>query len=237
MNTAKNKNVLLITLFALVACILHAVMLQTPFNNYAYTSMFKVAVFIICPLIYLKISKEMTVKEFFSLFSMNKDAKNIKFSFLLGFGVFTIIVIGFIMIARPFLDGAMIANALDSYGITRNNAVFVFFYIVLINAAIEELFFRGFVFLSLHRMGFKRYAHLFSALLFAVYHATILNAAMAPWMFALCMLGLVGAGLFFNALTVKCKSIGGALIVHISANLALTAIIGVYYMGIFNIGG
>jgi len=232
----KKKNVLLLTVFSLLACVLHAVMLRTPFNHYAYTSAFKVVVFLICPLIYLKISKEMTVRELFSLFSMNRDRKNIKFSFFLGLGVFAIIIVGFI-IAQPLLDSEMIAYALDSYGITRSNAFLVFLYIVLINAAVEELFFRGFIFMSLYRMNLKHYAHLYSSLLFALYHATILNAAMAPGIFILCMAGLVVAGIFFNVLAVKCKSIGGSLIVHISANFALTAMIGVYYVDIFHIGG
>ncbi|MCL2838615.1 MAG: CPBP family intramembrane metalloprotease [Oscillospiraceae bacterium] len=225
----RHKNVWLITAFSLIVCVLHAVMLQSPFNNYVYTSTFKVIAFLLCPLIYFKISKGRTVKEFFSLLSMNKDRKNIRFSFLLGFGVFAVIVAAFV-IAQPFIDQAMVAEALDSYGITRNNAVFVFFYIVLINAAVEELFFRGFIFMSLYNMNLKRYAHIFSSLLFALYHVTILNAALAPGIFILSIAGLVAAGLIFNALALRCKSIGGSLIVHISANFALTLMIGAYYV-------
>jgi len=225
----KNKNVLLITLFSLIVCVLHAVMLQSPFNNYVYTSTFKVIAFLLCPLIYFKISKERTAKEFFSLLSMNKDTKNIKFSFILGFGVFVIIAAAF-MIAQLFIDQAMVVETLDSYGITQNNAIFVFFYIVLINAAVEELFFRGFIFMTLYNMNLKRYAHIFSALLFALYHVSILNAALTPSIFILSMMGLVAAGLIFNALALKCKSIGGSLIVHISANFALTLMIGIYYI-------
>ena len=225
----QNKNVWFITIFSLIACVLHAVMLQTPFNNYAYTSAFKVATFILFPLIYLKISKDGTVKEFFSLFSMNRDRKKIKFSFLLGVGTFAVIVIGFIA-AQPLLDRTMIMDALVSYGITRDNAFFVGLYIVFINAAVEELFFRGFVFMLLYRMNFKRFAHIYSSLLFAIYHLTILNAAMAPLIFILCMVGLVVAGLIFNMLVVKCKSLGGSLIVHISANLALNLMIAVFYV-------
>jgi len=219
----------LITIFSLIACVLHAVMLHTPFNNYTYTSAFKIVSFILCPFIYLKISKTGTVKEFFSLFSMNGDRKNIKFSLLLGMGTFAVIVAGF-MIMQPFLDRTMIIDALASYGITPSNAFFVGLYIVFINAAVEELFFRGFVFMSLYKSGFKKYAHIYSSLLFAIYHLTILNAAMAPLVFILCMIGLVIAGIIFNALVVRCKSLGGSLIVHISANLALNLMIAVYYV-------
>jgi len=224
----KNKNVLLLTLFSLVACILHAVMLQTPFNAYAYTSAFKVIVFILCPIIYFKVSKDGNLKDLFSLFSL-KEAKNIKFAFLLGLGVFTFIVLAFIIL-QPFFDRATVIEALAENGITRHNAIFVFVYIVVINAALEQFFFRGFVFMSLYRMNLKAYAHIYSALLFSFYHIPILREAVAPGILILCTAGLVIAGLIFNALALKFKSISGSLIVHISANLALNLMIGIYFV-------
>ena len=167
----KNKNVLTLTIFSLIACALHAIMLHTPFNDYVYTSAFKVIVFILCPIIYFRVSGNGNFKDLISLFKM-KDKGNLKFSFILGFGVFAFIVAVF-MILQPLFDSAMVVDTLAEYGITPGNAVFVFVYIVVINAALEQFFFRGFVFMSLYRMNFKRYAHAFSSLLFAVYHIPI----------------------------------------------------------------
>lgn len=225
----KNKNVLLLSAFSIIACILHATVLHTPFNDYLYTSAFKVIVFVFCPMIYFKVSNEGSLKELVSLFSMRRDAKNIKFTFLLGLGVFTFIV-AFFIILQPFIDQTMVVEALENNGITPNNAIFVFVYIVVINAALEQFFFRGFVFMSLYNMGVKRYAHAFSSLLFSFYHIPILFNAIAPGMLILCAAGLIVAGLIFNALTIKCKSISGSLIVHISANLALNMMIGIYFV-------
>lgn len=224
----KNKNVLRITIFSLIACALHAAMLYTPFNAYVYTSAFKIVVFLLCPLVYCKVSKEGSFKELLSRFSL-KNAQNIKFAFLLGFAVFVFIVIAFV-IAEPFMDRAMVVAALAENGITPRNAFFVFVYIVVINAALEQFFFRGFVFLSLYRMGVKRYAHIYSALLFSFYHIPILYRAVSPGILLLCTVGLVAAGLIFNALALKFKSISGSLIVHISANLALNLMIGIYFV-------
>lgn len=226
----KNKNLWLLTALSIVACALHAIMLHTPFNGYLYTSAFKVIAFVLFPIIYFKISKEGSIKGLISSFSIkNGDGRNIKIAFILGFCVFSFIAVAF-MVLRPFIDEAMVAYALLENGITHNNAIFVFIYIVLINAALEQFFFRGFVFMSIYRMGFKGYAHGFSSLLFAVYHIPILYNALSLPMLILCTAGLVAAGLIFNFLTIKCKSISGALIVHISANLALNLMIGIYFV-------
>ena len=132
------------------------------------------------------------------------------------------------MILRPFLDNTMIISALAKNGIAKGNFHFVFIYIVLINAALEEFFFRGFVFMTLYRMDYKRYAYVYSSILFALYHVFILNNAVSTGVFIFCITGLAVAGLFFNYLAVKCKSIMGSLIVHISANFALN-LIAIYY--------
>ena len=224
-----NKNILLITLFSLAACILHAAMLQTPFNAYLYTSIAKVIIFILCPALYCLVTKDGKFRDMLSLFSMHGDKRNILFSLLLGLGTFTFIVILF-TILLPFIDPAAVADALAANSITYRNAIFVFLYIVVINAALEQFFFRGFVFLYLHRKGVKRYAHGYSALLFALYHVPILFHAVSPGILILCTAGLVAAGLIFNALTLKCNGIGGSLIVHISANLALNLMIGVHFV-------
>ena len=225
----KNKHAKLLTLFSLLACALHALLLQTPFNDYLYTSIFKVIVFLLCPILYFKVSKEGSMKELFSLFSMRGDRKNIRLTLLLGFGVFAAIIVAFV-IAEPLLDRATVLDALEEIGITPHNIFFVFLYIVLINAALEQLFFRGFIFLSLYRMGFKSYAHAYSALLFSFYHIPVLWGSLSPGILFLCVLGLIAAGLIFNALALKCKSIGGSLIVHISANLAISLMVGIFFI-------
>ena len=143
--------------------------------------------------------------------------------------VFAFILFAF-MIIQPFLDETMIVDTLKNNGITSGNFLFVFIYIVLINAALEEIFFRGFVFLTLYNKGFKSYSHIYSCLLFSVYHIAILNNAVTIGMLIFLTAGLAVSGLIFNGFVLKCKNISGSLIVHISANFALNLIIGVYYL-------
>ena len=54
----KNKNILLVTIFSIVACGLHAAILNTQFNYYVYSSSMKVIFFILCPVMYFVISKD-----------------------------------------------------------------------------------------------------------------------------------------------------------------------------------
>jgi len=225
----RDKNVLLITAFSFIACALHAGILQTEFTNYLFTSAFKVFLFLLFPIIYFKVSKDGTFKELLSLFSMKGDKKSISFAFILGSAVFILIVVVFIIL-RPFFDDAIVADALAANNITPANAIFVFLYIVLINAALEQLFFRGFVFMWLYRKNFRGYAHAYSSVLFSFYHIPILFHAVSTGILILCTIGLVAAGLIFNALAIKCKSISGSLIVHISANLALNMMIGLFFV-------
>ena len=219
-----NKNVRLLTIFSFFTCVLHAVMLYTQFNNYVYTSVLKIILFILCPILYFKISKEGTFKD---LIFIKGDKKHIRQSFVIGLCVFALIWIAF-MILRPFLDRAMIVGALAKNGIAGGNFPLVFIYVVLINAALEEIFFRGFIFMTLYRMNFRRYAQIYSCLLFAFYHVAILNNAVSPGVFIFCIIGLAVAGLIFNRLVTRCKNMIGSLLVHISANLALNLIVYVY---------
>ena len=216
-----NKNILLITVFSLIACALHALILYKQFNNYVCTSVFKIIIFLLCPLIYFVVSKD---DEFKNMFSFKGDKENIKKSFLLGLMVFLFIVFLYVVL-RSFLDKAMIINALSNVGITAGNFFLVFLFIIFINATLEEIFFRGFIFFTIYKMNKKLYAYIYSSLLFAFYHVPVVINSMSIGLLIFCVIGLVIAGLIFNELVRRCKSIIGSIIVHIGANLAINLIV------------
>ena len=227
MKRLKNKNVLLITAFSLLACAVHSVMLHTPFNNYVYTSAAKVILFLLCPLLYLIISKEGGLGD---LFCVKADKKGIKQAFLLGIIAFVFIFAAFAVI-RPWLDPSMIINAMSNVGITSGNYIFAAMYYIIVNVALEELFFRGFVFLTLYRMNYNHYAYAYSGLLFAIYHISVMKDGAAPGLLLLSIVGLVGVGLLFNEITKRYRSVIGSLMVHASAGLAIS-LIGFYLIRI-----
>ena len=222
---SKTKTAVIITALSLLACALHAVVLNTPFNDYAYTSALKVILFTGIPLVYFALSKDGKFKD---LFFVKGHKKGMRLAFVLS-GLVLVFMLAAFFALRPLLDNALITEGLSNFGITGKNYPFVFIYIIFINAALEELFFRGFVFLTLYRAERKLYAHIYSSVLFAVYHVSILNNWVQPGIFALFMAGLVAAGLIFNYLAGKCKSIAGSLVVHVSANLVINLIC-VYYL-------
>lgn len=219
------RNATLITSLSLFACLVHGAMLYTPFNDYFHTSAVKFALFMICPVIYLAISKDYRLKD---LFFLTGNAKSIKYSFLFGVIVFIAVFIGF-LIVRPWLDYSMIIGAMSNVGITKENYIFIALYYVVVNVALEELFFRGFIFLTLYKIGYKYYAHIYSSLLFAIYHVAIMRYGVSPGLLLLSTLGLIAVGLLFNEITRRCNNVIGSYAVHTCASLAIS-IIGFHLM-------
>ncbi|MCL2619543.1 MAG: CPBP family intramembrane metalloprotease [Defluviitaleaceae bacterium] len=216
----KNKNLLLITVLSILACVAHGVMLFTPFNDYIFTSLAKLVIFVACSIIYFALTKD---GRFVDLFSVKGRGKALKYSALFGLGSAIVVFIAFLII-RPWLEQEMVVNALSNVGITSENYIFAVMYYVVVNVALEELFFRGFIFLTLYRIGYKVYAHIFSATLFAVYHVAIMRYGVDPALLVLATVGLTATGIFFNEITRRSDSIIGSYLVHASASLAISII-------------
>ncbi|MCL2235539.1 MAG: CPBP family intramembrane metalloprotease [Defluviitaleaceae bacterium] len=221
----KSRNLLLVTIISIMACAVHGVMLFTPFNDYATTSAIKLVLFVASPIIYYAVTKG---GKFRDLFSVKDRKKALRFSAFLGLGAAIVIIIAFLTL-RPWLEQEMIVNALSNVGISTDNYIFAALYYVIVNVALEELFFRGFVFLTLYRMGYKYYAHVFSALLFAVYHVAIMRYGVDFGLLIFATVGLVAVGLLFNEITRRCDSVIGSYVVHAGASLAIS-LVGFYFI-------
>ena len=200
-------------------CVLYGLLLLTPLNGYVYTTLLKIALFLAVPLIFGK-KKHTNVKGYFGTV---KSKKMMALSFAVGAGVIIIILTGYFLL-RQFFDDQMILGSLKNEGITKSNFPAVFLNIIFVNAFFEEFFFRGFVFRGGLKIGTKQYAYLFSAVLFALYHVTMIMNWFTLPIFFLCMAGLFVGGLIFNYVTDKCGSIFGSYIIHAAANLAINAI-------------
>jgi membrane protease YdiL (CAAX protease family) len=193
-------------------------MLYTPLNNYAFTSIVKVIFFTLCPLIYFKIAKE---GKYTDLFARGGDKKSIKQALILALIVFIFIFAAFAVI-NPWLDSAMIIDAMSNVGITSGNYIFAVLYYVIVNVALEEWFFRGFVFLTLYKMNQNRYAYIYSSMLFAIYHIAVMKDGVTPILLLLSVIGLVIVGLLFNEIARRCGNAIGSFAVHASASLAIS---------------
>ena len=109
-------------------------------------------------------------------------------------------------------------------GLNRNNFLFIFSYIIVINSFLEESFFRGFIAHAFREEGLGKPGILFSALIFALYHVSILDTWFSPLLVFLSIAGLFVIALFLQYVADKENNLLGSWIVHAVANLAINTI-------------
>lgn len=192
---------------------------------YPVKSALKWAVFAGCAVLYLLFSKNHTLLRAFS----RPDRHSLRLAGALAAGVFVVITGGYLLLS-PWLNlSSIIGNLGTKEGITSATFPFVALYISFGNSFLEEFFFRGFAFLSLREFC-PRFAWLFSALAFSLYHITIMDGWFSPALFLLLTAALVVAGLLFNWLD-RQGTLWPGWFVHMAANLAINTI-GLHLFGI-----
>jgi len=157
------------------------------------------------------------------------DRASRKLSLPLALGVFLFLTVGY-MVLSPWLDLSAIPEQLRYSGITAQTFPVVAVYIILCNSLLEEIFFRGFAFLTLKQYTSAPFAYAFSGLSFALYHVSIMDGWFHPVWFVLFIIGLAVAGMLFDFLDRR-GSIWNGWLVHASANLAIN-LIGMRMFGI-----
>lgn len=186
---------------------------------YLYKAVGKAVLFLGIPLIYQRIQSDSTYKQLFRL-----EKKPLKFAFLLGLAVFSIIL-GTYFLLGSLLDLSAVTGELETrLSINAENFVIVAIYIAICNSFLEEFFFRGFLFFRLKKLKGRLFAHLVSATMFSLYHVAIMVTWFDWWVFALCMLALVIGGILFNLLDENSESLYPSWLTHGCANLAINSI-------------
>ena len=137
-------------------------------------------------------------------------------------GLFFLGAVLLFVLFRSQLDLAGIRESLtQKEQLTRQNCLFVFAYIILCNAFLEEAFFRGFLFGLFQN---KRIGALVSAVLFSVYHIGIFITWFNPLLFLLCVVGLAAVGLFLQWVSEQYQTIAASWLIHACANVAINAV-------------
>jgi membrane protease YdiL (CAAX protease family) len=155
----------------------------------------------------------------------------IKRGLLSGIIFFCCVMIVYFILSK-FIDFRTISSdLLERYNITKSVFIWIGLYVIFINSFLEEFFFRGFVFLNIAKEN-KWVAHIYSALLFSVYHVSIFATWFSFPIMALCLFGLFAVGIFFNLLDIKTNSIIPSWISHIFADIAII-IIGLFMFKFF----
>lgn len=156
-----------------------------------------------------------------------KQLKNYKSGIYLSIFTFFIIFIGFFII-KDFLNLTKIKNDFFyKYNLKGISFFIASFYLIFINALLEEYFFRGFI---LQNFNNKKFASVFSALSFSIYHLANFKSWFSnKYILIFPLIGLFIAGLLFNFLAKKTKDIYNSYIPHLFADLSIV-IIGYYIL-------
>ena len=209
-----------------VCCVIMAVVDGIVQPQYAVKSAFKLVLFLACPIIYSLFDSEVKLRE---LLAPNK--KGMRLAFLLCIPVF-IVILGAYFLLKDVFDFSAVTSALTgNIGVSRENFAFVAVYISFVNSLLEEFFFRGFAFLSLGKTVSLRFAYIFSAAAFALYHIAIMSGWFSVPVFVITVAGLFVGGLIFDFLNSKSGNIFTSWFVHMFANFAIN-IIGFILFGI-----
>ena len=184
--------------------------------SYWIKTALKTAAFLGAIALYAMISKQ-SLRETIRLHGLKKPKP-----LLLGMLFFFAGVVLLFVFFRGQLDLARIKRSLiQKEQLTRENCLFIFAYIIVCNAFLEEAFFRGFVFRLFEN---KKIGALISGLLFSLYHIGIFITWFDPFLFGLCVIGLAAVGLFLQWISEKYQSIAASYFIHACANIAINTI-------------
>ena len=217
--TSIKKNVLAICALVLLGCAAMTLVDGVLRPPYAVKSAVKLALFLLAPLLYGYAAGKDGYRALFRL-----QRRALLRVLALGFGVFALILGAYFALHSVFDFSAVTALLGKNAGVTAENFLWVSLYISFVNSLLEEFFFRGFAFLVLRRYAGERFACVFSALSFALYHTAMMLGWFPPLLFLLALAGLTAGGVLFNLLDARAGTIFPSWEVHIFANLAINMV-------------
>jgi len=215
----EKRNFYSILSIIIFACIIMSLIDALLSPDYFIKSLIKLILFLLLPMALTYINKDISLKGLMTI-----EKKKIVLPVLMGVGVY-VFILGAYYIIGPYFDFSNVTVALaDNYGVKKDNFVIVALYISLANSLLEEFFFRGFAFITLKKFTTRRFAYIFSAGVFSLYHVAIMSDWFNPLLFILLITSLFIAGLLFNWLNEKTKTIYTSWLVHMCANFAINTI-------------
>ena len=213
------KRIFAIVMIVSLSCIVLAVIDGIIHPRYLIKSGIKLILFLVVPFVYALFDKKMRLRE---LFKINR--RGMRTALMLCIPVYIIILLGYFMLRNIFDFSEVTVSLTKNIGVNRDNFAVVAIYISFINSLLEEFFFRGFAFLALNRISSYKFASIFSALAFALYHIAIMSGWFSVGMFAITISGLFIGGLVFNYLNARSDNIYTSWFVHMFANFAINTV-------------
>lgn len=207
---------------SIMACLILYFIEQGIGVSYITKTSVKIFLFAVFPIIYIIFFKNKPIKTALNIGGLN--LRKLSIGILSGIIFFSVILVSY-SILGSFIDFDKISLELqDKLRITPLNFIFVGVYITLGNSFLEEFFFRGYIFMNLYELGYKRLSYIFSSFLFAFYHIIIFKNWFTPPIFLLALIGLASVGFIFNWMDTKSKNFINSWISHILADSAIILI-------------
>lgn len=216
-NSKKGKySIIIITI---ISCIIMALVETFIEPSYALKSAMKVVVFLLLPLISMKL---FNIKVFDRTFILNK--KILMKLLLLGFSIY-FVIIGAYIVTRNFFDYSSLVSSLSAdQKVNSSSFIWVALYISFCNSFLEEFLFRFYSFIKLSDYMTKSITYIFSAVMFAVYHVAMIGTSFPFPLLVLALIGLSIGGCIFDYVDEKSKNIYNSWIIHMFADFAIMTI-------------
>ncbi len=209
----------IIPLLVIIACVIMAVVDAVIMPGYVGKSIIKIILFLLIPFAYGHFNKGINIKGLFK-----PDKKGIAVALALGFLVYAVILGAYFVFKNVFDFSALTKSLGETTGVNKSNFLWVALYISFINSLLEEFFFRGFSFIILKKASTRRFAYLFSSLMFALYHIAMMIGWFGIWVIIISLIGLFVGGMIFNKFDEKNENIYLSWLIHMFANFATNTI-------------
>lgn len=212
----KSKKIILYVIFACVCMTLLDLFVKP---IYTIKCLIKIILFFVIPLFIL------TKRDRKSLIRMIKPKKEGIFkSISIGFIFYLIILYLYFLLTEKY-DFSNIVSLVDiNSGINKGNIILVLIYISFFNSLLEEFFFRNLSFLLLKKYVRKIYCYLFSSIMFALYHVSIIIGWFELPILLCAIFGLMFLGIVFNYLNEKNNNIFNSWMCHLFIDLSISTV-------------
>ena len=208
-----------IIILVIVCCIIMALVETVIEPAYFVKSAAKIAVFLAVPLIVMKLLK---IKIFDNNTKLNK--KDVPKLLLTGAAIYGVIIGAFFLTRDVFDYSELVSSLSADQNVDSKNFIWIALYISFGNSFLEEFLFRFVSFIKLSEFVSKKFAYIFSSLMFAVYHIAMIGASFPLPLLLLALFGLAVGGFIFDLVDNKSKNIYNSWIIHMFADFAIMTI-------------
>ena len=208
-----------IPLLVITACIIMGIIDAVIQPGYAVKSGIKIIIFLLIPLAYSVLDKDININKL-----LKPDKKGFLIALALGISVYAIVLGAYFTFRNIFDFSALTKSLNETTGVNKSNFIWVAIYISFVNSLLEEFFFRGFSFLTLKKYTSRKFAYIFSSLLFALYHIAMMIGWFGIPVIFISLSGLFAGGMIFNRFDEKNENIYLSWLIHMFANFATNTI-------------